>query len=151
MTRSIVINILLPICFLFFIADVEAKVKVRTNDGELVSIEQLADSSVVDSVLQNKAKAFFKKVGVFADNWFMRGADTNYIALPKYRFRLAINGEAGSVHTILSSEHIPYYWGIICVSDKDDVVMSREAGLNPKVKLTNQFQLLWKKKRWQMP
>ena len=64
MMRSIVINILLPICFLFFIADVEASVKVRTNDGELVSIEQLADSSVVDSVPQNKAKAFFKKVGV---------------------------------------------------------------------------------------
>lgn len=114
MTRSIVINILLPICFLFFIADVEAKVKVRTNDGELVSIEQLADSSVVDSVPQNKAKVFFKKVGVFADNWFMRGADTNYIALPKYRFRLAINSEAGSVHTILSSEHIPYYENINC-------------------------------------
>lgn len=114
MTRSIVINILLPICFLFFIADVEAKVKVRTNDGDLVSIEQLADSSVVDSVPQNKAKVFFKKVGVFADNWFMRGLDTNYLALPKYRFRLSINSEAGSVYTLLSSKDTPFYGDLNC-------------------------------------
>ena len=50
----------------------------------------------------------------------------------------------GKSHLKHASEHIPSYWGIICVSDKDDVVMSREASLNPKVKLTNQFQLLWR-------
>lgn len=44
----------------------------------------------------------------------MRGVDTNYIALPKYRFRLALNGEAGSVHTILTGKNLPYYENINC-------------------------------------
>ena len=50
----------------------------------------------------------------------------------------------GKSHLKHADEHVPPYWGIICISDKDDIVMSREAGLSPKVKLTNQFQLLWR-------
>ena len=62
-----------------------------------------------DSVRSNKAKAFFQKTFTFADEWFMRGVDTNYLALPKYRFRIALNGEFGSVHTILSADDLPYF------------------------------------------
>lgn len=74
-----------------------------------------ADSAAVtDSVPPKKAKVFFKKVGKFADDWFSRGMDTNYLALPKYRFRLALNSEIGSVYTLLSSDNTPYYGDIRC-------------------------------------
>ena len=41
------------------------------------------------------------------------------------------------------SEHVPEYWGIIVVSD-DNVIVDRDAGLSPKVKINNQLDILWR-------
>jgi len=74
-----------------------------------VSTMRADSAAVTDSVPPKKAKVFFKKVGVFADEWFSRDIDTAYLVLPKYRFRLAINSEFGSVHTYMNADKIPYY------------------------------------------
>lgn len=102
---------ILLLIVLCFSVGIEAKIKKKETLAPL-TIE--TDSLATDSVKPKKAKIFFQKVGRFADEWFMRGVDTNYIALPKYRFRLALNGEAGSVHTILTGKNVPYYENINC-------------------------------------
>ena len=41
------------------------------------------------------------------------------------------------------AEHIPEYWGIIVVN-QENVIVDRDAGLCPKVKLRNQLDMLWR-------
>lgn len=68
----------------------------------------------------------------------------------------------GKSHAAHAAEHIPDYWGLICISEEgcneaeNDISQSerensrikveviRNAALCPKVKLANQFQLLWR-------
>jgi len=117
--RKVILLILLSI----FFVDLSAKRKVhKVQPDSVVSETVVYDSTALtvsplalnDSVKPKKAKVFFQKVGKFADDWFSRGMDTNYLALPKYRFRLALNGEIGSVYTLLSSDNTPYYGDIRC-------------------------------------
>jgi hypothetical protein len=49
----------------------------------------------------------------------------------------------GKSHLAHVAEHIPKYWGIICVAS-DTVTMEREAQECPKVKMAYQIQLLWR-------
>lgn len=49
----------------------------------------------------------------------------------------------GASHLAHVGEHIPDYWGIICVAE-DAVTMEREAEICPKVKLRYQILLLWR-------
>ncbi|MCR5147344.1 MAG: sce7726 family protein [Eubacterium sp.] len=55
----------------------------------------------------------------------------------------------GKSHSVHAAEHIPDYWGIICISDDEiasdeNIKILRKAQMCPKVKLSNQFQLLWR-------
>lgn len=50
----------------------------------------------------------------------------------------------GKSHLKHAEEHIPAHWGLICISDLNNVEMIREAGLSPKVKLVNQLGFLWR-------
>lgn len=49
----------------------------------------------------------------------------------------------GASHLAHVGEHIPDYWGIICVSDQS-VTMEREAEVCPNVKMEYQILLLWR-------
>lgn len=49
----------------------------------------------------------------------------------------------GKSHLKSAEKHIPEYWGIICVSETVETV--RTAGPNPKVRMTDQLRLLWKR------
>lgn len=54
----------------------------------------------------------------------------------------------GRVHKKHASEHVPEYWGIICVSKSDggcDIEVIREPKPNPKLKIRWQFDLLWRR------
>lgn len=66
---------------------------------------QSQDSTVTVS----KAKQNWAKFMNFSDRWFSRGIDTNYLALPKYPFRIAYKSEVGGAHTFLDSEGLPYF------------------------------------------
>ncbi|SEF40347.1 hypothetical protein SAMN04487934_10136 [Eubacterium ruminantium] len=61
----------------------------------------------------------------------------------------------GKSHSVHAAEHIPDYWGIICISDDalasdENIKILRKAQMCPKVKLSNQFQLLWRNELAQM-
>lgn len=62
-----------------------------------------------DSTGMTKAQRDWNKMVTFADNMFMKNVDTAYLTLPKYRWRLALNGEAGAVYTFLVAHDVPYY------------------------------------------
>lgn len=49
----------------------------------------------------------------------------------------------GKKHLKSAEKHVPEYWGIICVGE--DIEFVRKAAKNPKVKLANQLELLWKR------
>lgn len=49
----------------------------------------------------------------------------------------------GRSHLKSAKEHIPEYWGIICVGDEIETV--RDSKPNPKVKTKNLLRLLWKR------
>ena len=67
------------------------------------------DVAQTDSVTVPKAKQNWNKFMLFTDRWFSRGLDTNYLALPKYRFRIAYRSEVGGAHTFLDAEGLPYF------------------------------------------
>ena len=55
---------------------------------------------------------------------------------------------AGSSHAHHIREHVPDHWGVITVEEvngKLDFYMMREPGVSPKVRLTNQLSLLWRR------
>lgn len=57
---------------------------------------------VVASEQPSKAAVFFHRTAERVDNFLLRGLDSNYIALPEFRWRVAqTNGETGlsSVYT----------------------------------------------------
>ena len=62
-----------------------------------------------DSASIPKAKQNWNKLMAFSDRWFSRGIDTNYLALPKYRFRIAYRSEVGGAHTFLDADGLPYF------------------------------------------
>lgn len=65
---------------------------------------------------------------------YNRFCDKNYLAV-------------GLRHIKHAAEHIPNYWGILCIySDRGKIMVEqiREAGINPKVKASCQLSLLWK-------
>lgn len=64
------------------------------------------------TVKVSKAKQNWTKFVTFADNFYMRNIDTNYIVLPKYRWRITYNSEASGVHTFLVAHDVPYYGNI---------------------------------------
>ncbi len=54
----------------------------------------------------------------------------------------------GSTHGQHIREHVPDYWGVVTVEQEGeglDFYLLREALLSPKVKLTNQMSLLWRR------
>ena len=54
---------------------------------------------------------------------------------------------AGEHHKKTASEHIPPYWGIMCISKSENGVqieIDREAGQNPKYSPKKQLGLLWR-------
>ena len=62
-----------------------------------------------DSTGTTKAQRDWNKMMTFADNVFRKNLDSTYLTLPKYRWRVAINGEAGGVYTFLVAHDVPYY------------------------------------------
>lgn len=53
----------------------------------------------------------------------------------------------GASHRKSAEDHIPQYWGLICVGE-DGIETVRSASPNPKVMLKNQLRLLWKRELW---
>ena len=85
-------------------------------DGEIIGIEIKSDSDTY-----TRLKTQIKD--------YERFCDKCYVAV----------GES-HIHV---SEHVPEYWGIIVVSN-DNVIVDRDAGLSPKVKINNQLDILWR-------
>ena len=50
----------------------------------------------------------------------------------------------GTSHIKHVAEHIPDYWGIICIKDTGEAELIREAVQNPNVKINYQIQLMWR-------
>lgn len=62
----------------------------------LVLLNVGSSSTAASTKSPSKAEAFFCNVGTWIDNFQLRGLDTNYIALPEHRWRVALsNSEVG--------------------------------------------------------
>jgi len=86
-----------------------------------------------DSTGMTKAQRDWNKFVTFADNWFSRGIDTTYLVLPKYRWRVALNSEAGAVHTFLKANDVPFY---------GDIKSQFNSNVTPKLGLQLSFRNL---------
>ncbi len=98
-----------------------ADIVVVTEEG-LVGVEIKSDADTYDR-LSRQVKDY--------DRFF----DRNYVVV-------------GTSHALHIREHVPDYWGVITVEEESgslDFYRLREAADNPKVKLTNQLSLMWRR------
>ena len=66
-------------------------------------------ASRLDSMQKVKATNTWNKFCAFADKWSSKNIDTTYLALPKYRWRIALRGEVGAAHTSFDIDGLPHY------------------------------------------
>lgn len=103
--KRLIVLLLLGLCPLLCVSAKEHKKRLNW-----VTVDSLAADTMSKKELRNyKAKMFFKNAAEFADDWFMRGLDTNYVALPKHRFKLAYSSDVGNVFTSIKCTGVPYY------------------------------------------
>ena len=98
-----------------------ADIVMVTEEG-LIGVEIKSDADTYDR-LARQVKDY--------DRFF----DKNYVAV-------------GTSHAHHISEHVPEHWGIITVeriAGELDFYLLREPGNSPKVRLTNQLSLLWRR------
>ena len=85
-------------------------------DGEIIGIEIKSDSDTY-----TRLKRQIKDYDKFCDKCYVAVGESH-------------------IHV---SEHVPDYWGIIVVSN-DNIIVDRDAGLSPKVKIYNQLDIFWR-------
>ena len=95
--KRLIVLLLLGLCPFLCVSAKERKKKLNW-----VTVDSLAADTMSKKELRAyKAKMFFVNAADFADDWFMRGLDTNYVALPKHRFKLAYSSDIGNVFTTI--------------------------------------------------
>ena len=103
--KRLIVLLLLGLCPFLSVCAKERKKKLNW-----VTVDSLAADTMSKKELRAyKAKMFFVNAADFADDWFMRGLDTNYVGLPKHRFKLAYSSDIGNIFTTIRCSGVPYY------------------------------------------
>ena len=87
---------------------------------------RVAVSDTSRPVIQTRVprKNWINRVLDKADGFFTKNIDPEYLALPRHRFRIAINGDWGSVFSSMQCSNVPYF---------DDVKISLGSNITPKL------------------
>lgn len=114
------------VCILLISIPVFAQDKGIWYVRPIPCVSRVAVSDTSRPVIQTRVprKNWINRVLDKADGFFTKNIDPEYLALPRHRFRIAINGDWGSVVSSMQCSNVPYF---------DDVNIGLGSNITPKL------------------